>query len=563
MSKVGALVRTWLLIDFFGEARRAGKGHASSLTTTIFTQSFLAFVFAALLYPETPPVPFAAANLCLSSLLMAIGALGDESRPERRAADDLLLVASPLSSLTIAIARAGHAAFALLLVTAGMALPPAILLVCLTGQLWQGFAYAAGACACSALAAAALGVVARAAARWLGGGRAVLLTGSLRALLLGGGLVLFALGLPRLQGTAAGMPIGEGGLAVLPPYHVARWLAAPADEAWRLLALLAAGAVLLLLTVLLGDRGRVGLGRRSRAGWSLRLLRRLTRPGPSRAVAEFVAVSMWRSPGFRSRVLPLLGVPAAMVFLALRGERSDRDFVLASVVLQLPAIYLPFLVVFLPRADQPGAAWVFEHAPRLSRALVRDATWRALVTHVLAPVFAGAALLAVVAGAGTGAWALLAAIVFAAGLAIVAARAAAMQLETMPFTVAKEAGNGPELGGLFASAIVLGGAGIAFGALLPPPWQWPVAAAVLASGVFQLARRRPPADDESVFAADTPRGETVENAATDGAQPAGRPQDRSGAPLPAAGLARELRAIAVLYAFACILPLLVGTLFAS
>ena len=86
MNKIAALARTWLVLDFFGDARRAGKGHGSSLTTTIFAQSFLALVFATLLYPDVPPVPFAAANLCLSTLLVAIGALGDEARPNRRAA---------------------------------------------------------------------------------------------------------------------------------------------------------------------------------------------------------------------------------------------------------------------------------------------------------------------------------------------------------------------------------------------------------------------------------------------------------------------------------------------
>ena len=30
-------------------------------------------------------------------------------------------------------------------------------------------------------------------------------------------------------------------------------------------------------------------------------------------------------------------------------------------------IYLPFLVMFLPRADQPGTGWVFQQAPRLGQ----------------------------------------------------------------------------------------------------------------------------------------------------------------------------------------------------
>jgi hypothetical protein len=45
--KLAALVETWLILDFFGDARRTGEP-SSSLTSTIFTQSFLALVFAAL-----------------------------------------------------------------------------------------------------------------------------------------------------------------------------------------------------------------------------------------------------------------------------------------------------------------------------------------------------------------------------------------------------------------------------------------------------------------------------------------------------------------------------------
>ena len=94
MGAVKTLVHTWLTLDFFGDARRRG-GASSTLTTTIFTQSFLALIVAALLYPETPPIPFAAANLSLSSLLVAIGLLGDEDRIGRRRANQVLLALHP------------------------------------------------------------------------------------------------------------------------------------------------------------------------------------------------------------------------------------------------------------------------------------------------------------------------------------------------------------------------------------------------------------------------------------------------------------------------------------
>ncbi len=555
MSKATALVRTWLLIDFFGDARRAGRGHASSLTSTIFTQSFLAFVFAALLYPDTPPVPFAAANLCLSSLLVAIGALGDEGRPERRAADELLLRTSPLSRLTAVLARAGHSAFALLLVTVGMALPPAILLAFVTGDALRGLGYLVAACLCSGIATGTLGVVAGACTRWLGPARTALMLGSTKAMLLGGGVVLFALSLPRLRATAQALPIGRAGAEWLPPYHLARWLAQPIDETWRLASMFAVGAVLLLLGTWLGSAAGGLRAHRIRGGIATRLLLRITPPGPSRALAEFTAIGMWRSAGFRARVLPLLGIPAAMVFLSLRSGTADSDFVLLCILAQLPAIYLPFLVLFLPRADQPGAAWVFAQAPGVPREVVCDAAWRALVTHVLLPVFAATGALSL--ARGTSGLAALAATVWAFACAVFAARSATADLPCVPFTEARDAQGGPELGGLFARAIALGGLGAAFGALLPSWLRWPVAVAAVAAAALQLRAHPTPKQPPAAAVLDE----------HDAPEATARTQDpttmTTKATPPPATLRRELHAILVLYGVLGVLPLLVGTIFAA
>jgi hypothetical protein len=257
-----------------------------------------------------------------------------------------------------------------------------------------------------------------------------------------------------------------------------------------------------------------------------------------------------------------------MVFLAMRGDGASHEFVLTCVVLQLPAIYLPFLVVFLPRADQPGTAWLFQQAPRLPLALVQDATWRALVTHVVLPVFVTAAVLAAVAGA-TG-WQALPAVVFAAGLAILAARAAAARLDTMPFTAAKEAGSGPEMGSLFATAIVLGACGVLFGMWLAPEWRWPLALAALGGGVLALRSGRTVAGGDHVLDVAGEAAAAAAEPGETGAVVRGAPSTQAGASardraaaMPATGLGRELRAIAVLYVFACVLPILVGTLFAA
>jgi hypothetical protein len=552
MKKPLALVRAWLTLDFFGDARRSGAGHASSLTTTIFAQSFLALGFAALLYPDTPRVPFAAANLSLSTLLLALGALGEAGRPERRAADAVLLRTAPLSPMAAATARALHAAFALMLVTIGMALPPAILLAFLVGEPLQAPLYVAAACLCSGLAAGALGLGAKVAQAWLGADRAALAMGTLKAVLYGGGLVLFARSLPALDATADALPIGRAWLDAVPPYHAAKWLAAPAAEAWRLGALLAAGAALALAAGLVRDDGDGAARRRRRGGALLRLLHGVTPPGPARGIAEFAAIGVWRSPSFRARALPLLGIPAAMAFLAIGGDEQDADPRLVAVLLQAPAMYLPFLVMFLPHADHPGASWMFAHAPRLGLATVRDATWRALCTHVVLPIGGAMALAVAAAAPGPGA-ANCAAALFAVGVAAFAARRAVRALPAPPFSRALEGETGLDFGQLMIGTMALGALGFAFAAWTPTAMKWPLALATLAGAGWAL-RRRPRAvaggDDVSVDAPDDDAG----------APPADPFAVHAAAATPS--LRRELRAVAVLYAITSLLPLAIGAMFA-
>ena len=183
-----ALVHAWLVLDFFGEARRSG-GDASTLTTTIFSQSFLSLGVSALLYPEVPPVPFAAATLSVSTLLVALGAFDTEQPTHRRAADRILLATSPVSRLQAVLARCAHASFSTMLVTIGMALPPAILLACHESDPWKVPFYILLACMCSGLAIAGLSVTLRAARALLGGHGAALVAGTGKALLLGFGVV--------------------------------------------------------------------------------------------------------------------------------------------------------------------------------------------------------------------------------------------------------------------------------------------------------------------------------------------------------------------------------------
>lgn len=550
--QIAALIRTWLLLDFFGDSRRAGDGQGSSLTTTIMWQSLLSFVFAMLLYPDVPAIPFIAANLCLSTLLIGMGSLGDEEKPLRQAADATLLAGTPISSTSIVLARSGHAAFQLILVTTGMALPPGILLAHLTGDPLQAIGYVVAASACAGIATATLSTTQALLSRLFGIARATLTMGTIKAGLLGGGFVLFALSLRQLNETADALPIGRLGAELLPPYHAAKLLTDPSTELWRLLPWAGLAVLLLITTIALRTASDAKRNRIHQRQPLLSLLAKLCGHGPRLGIAEFVAISMWRSPGFRARVLPLLGLPAGMVFLTLGGEQDNNDYVLVCLLLQLPAIYLPFLIAFLPRADQADTGWVFAHAPSLSTDLVSDATWRALTTHVLVPTY-GLALVLVMS-VGPERIDRAAAAIFAFGMAVLAAERMA-QMDRVPFTDNREEDRGLEMGNLMAGALLLGLLGTVFGAGLPPLLRWPIAILAVTMAGLRLARR--PAPDLALVLASTEKAIAPQPSTGDG--PTG-----SSDPLPAAAtptIRRELRAVCVLYVVLSVLPWLAGTVF--
>lgn len=571
MKTARSLIHAWLVLDFFGDARRRG-GNSSTLTTTIFTQGFLALVFAALLYPETPPIAFAAANLCLASLLIAVSVLGDQDRVDRQRADALLLGTSPVGRATVVAARAGHSAFYVALLTIGMALPPGILLAFLQDEPWLVLGYVALACVCVGLATGALAVTLALLTRLFGAARAALLGGSLKAVLLGGGIALFALGLQNLRGTADDLPFGRSGAELLPPYHAARLLHEPGNELWRLAVLAGIGLGLAALALLLGRQEHGAATAVRRNGPLQRLLNALAGRGPGAGVAEFTAVSMWRSPGFRGRVLPLLGLPAGMIYLSLRGDGGDGDeagngFVFLCVMLHLPAIYLPFLVAFLPRADQDNTGWVFEHAPPIALEVIRDAAWRALVTHVLVPVHAIAATLLVLTSSAPLDTALAA--VFAFTVAVVISRPMCAALETVPFS--DDSGNEPgtSLGTLFPVALLLLGLGVLFGAFAGTGLRIGLTVAAIGLAVAML-RRRPVADASAAPAATPSASVPAAVGATNapaGTEPEAGPDEAEPEPpgedlLAGNALNRELRAVALLYVAVSVVPTLVGAAFA-
>ena len=483
LGAVRALVHTWLILDFFGESRRTGQP-SSTLTTTIFGQAFLALVIAAVLFPDTPLVAFAGANISISTLLVGIGHLGDDRATTRRRADQALVLPSPLPLRRLLLARAMYGSFYVCLLTIGMALPPAILCAFLPGQgLVTIPAYLACACLCAGLFTTTLALALRVAERVLGMARAQLLSGSAKALLLLLGVVGFAKGARHLGGPLASLPFPAWAVQAWPPYWAGRALQ---GDATFVLALLGGAVALVAAALMLSRDTETGGAVRVRPGGLLvAVLGHLSRRRPALfGTASFTASMLYRSPGFRAKVLPLFGLPVGMWLLAATSDDPANAHRLAAVAAQLPAVYLPFLVAFLGAGDEPRARWVFATAPALSPAVIRHAVLLAICTHVLLP----AHLILFAVSALTDPVAALVRSVFALGIAVQVGRFALRAWTEVPFSSA-ESGGGLDFGGLVAAALGLTLVGLGFSALALP---WAAGAAALAAGTAYLTLRRSP-----------------------------------------------------------------------
>ncbi|MBK8976026.1 MAG: hypothetical protein IPM29_08875 [Planctomycetes bacterium] len=458
---VMALLRAWLIDDFFGVSRRRGDGGGSSLTTAVFGQSFLAFVVAVMLVDSRiGGTAYAAANLSLSTVLVGLGATASVHREARRRADRLLLSTAPVPRATGAVAHAAHGAMRLTLLTIGVALPPAILIQATDGAVpTTSLVYVAVAIACAALLAGGIELATRAADRLGGPLRAALVAGVARALLLAGAFAGFATCAAALDESVDALPGGRTAALAWPPYWAARLVAA-GDLRFGL-ALLVALCVLSLLALLSrAERGDVHAGRLGRPGPTLRLAAHLAGPGPVRGATVYAATMLYRSPGFRARVLPLLGLPLAMALIALDATAPRDASMLFGILLQLPAIYTPLLVAFLPFVEGGSAAVVFRTSPggddpRLARA----GALIALTTRLHLPVLLTAGAAAAAFGLPVVAGLTLAAISLA--LAVAATAIAVQRLDGAPFTSDRESVPPIDVGQLLTGTVLLGGAGAA------------------------------------------------------------------------------------------------------
>lgn len=463
MTKVWALINAWLQLDFFGKGDSEDRS-GSSLTTTIFTQAFIALVLATLIFDgDARPVAFAAANLSLSTMLIGMSVIADQESFSRRSADRVLLGTAPISRHLLPLARALHAGFKLCLVTTGMALAPAILLYWVAGrQLWVIPAYLIMASMLSGLLAASFHLGIKILLRTLGPGSTWLIAGTIRGVLLAGLVLAMATCLPHLQGSVEDLPLGRLGALAWPPYWAARWLAAPIEASIFGMSILCHGVALYCGFVMVGDgehhRQRRGSGK---TGLLDRIERSLAGRGPLLGSTAFVGNMLYRSPGFRARVLPLFGLPLAMILLAFSSEQRDGGMILLGICLQFPAIYLPFLILFLPQADHEASSWLFETSPGHNIELARVASLIAISSRILLPVHGLAAVLMLAGGVGV--MPTLALASFSLGSAVLLAGLQLRSLTSMPFTVEGEAlEGGMEFGSLIGLGMLLAMAGAAF-----------------------------------------------------------------------------------------------------
>jgi hypothetical protein len=229
-----------------------------------------------------------------------------------------------------------------------------------------------------------------------------------------------------------------------------------------------------------------------RGGWLAALDRRFAGGGPLLGVTAFTSIQLYRSAGFRARVLPILLLPAALIAMTLWNAPAAHRLVLLGVALQLPAAYMPLLIAFLPAADEERTRWVFQTSPLGSPgngreiALARQAALVSLATHVLLPSQLLAVVVLLLSSTGLVATAALASFSFGAG--VLATRLALRDLPCLPFTEERE-GTAVEMSDLLGIGLLLGLAGGLFALVAREPWALLPGALVALAAVRLLLRR--------------------------------------------------------------------------
>jgi len=358
-SQIASLLSAWLTIDLFGKSRRSGERGTGTLTPAIFTQGFLSYLFAATAFLDVATVPFLAGTLALVAGFTALAVLGELGDQLGDDADRDLVLASPVSRSTFAIARGLHIAILLGFFAIGLALAPAILACWKTGHWWFAPIYLAVAFVVSAMVTGMIQLPVLVVEKLAGPAAAASLSALIRAILFGGGFLAILLGFRAMHQGPQVFPGGRALLELMPPYWYARALTG-GPALWNLLALLAPVVVgLALWSIARLDAPRSAKRRSHRAG-PIAVLARLLASGPrERGMTTFAVAMLARERSFRLRALPLLGLPAMAVVLGLRSnvDPGRLPFLLA-LMHNLPLAYLPFLIFFVPYSENARASWL-------------------------------------------------------------------------------------------------------------------------------------------------------------------------------------------------------------
>ncbi|MBK9387251.1 MAG: hypothetical protein IPN34_20740 [Planctomycetes bacterium] len=397
IAPLRALVEAWLRADFFGGAGQRGSG--APLVTALSFQSFCSSIFAILLFGEMPAIDFYLATLAFAGLLVALTVMGDLGAVLRDARLARVVAAAPISPGVFLRARLVHAGIYLGLVATATALPPAILSLWVGGGPHAALAYLVAAlhqAVVLGLAMVGLQTLRLVGGRW---------TGWIQSLLVLASLLLFFLGLRYLPDLPALRAQHEEWFALLPPAWFAGeiLLVAPPREtfAHTLLWVLPGLGLTGLLVLLVALRGARGLAESDAAAVSQSATRaflpwrgicapRVSRT--ERAAYDFALDQLARDREFRLRAYPLFGFPFAMLGAGfLTDAREDQGLYLNLVLYTLNA-YLPIVLSFLAVSPHWRARWIFHVAPLESRQAFERGVMRAVVAHLLLPVYLGLAL---------------------------------------------------------------------------------------------------------------------------------------------------------------------------
>ena len=360
-----ALLTAWITIDFFGANRKRGEKGSGSLSTTIFRQGFLSFIFAAMSYQGISELRYLAGTLGFTAMFAVLTTLDVFAERNEEAPERDLLGTCPISSLQLQLARAVHLSLFLLIISFGLAIAPGILACWVTGSVWSLPLYLllsllVSTCMCGLVQIPILLV-----ARLRGRARASGVAALVRSLCIGSAFFGLALGYRAMVSGPGEFPGGMAVLQSLPPYWFARAFQVLEGKASPDIFFVLASAcpfVVLGLYVLVASlpQRRPSEHSRKRGGQTILVAigKLFCKRAHELGMLQFILSLMARERSFRLLALPILCLPLGMMLFS--DAQSGTLFF--GLMHNLPTAYLPFLLAALPYSDNHKAAWLLDTA---------------------------------------------------------------------------------------------------------------------------------------------------------------------------------------------------------